>query len=348
MIYSIQFLRYMAASLVVIYHAVIFLTPHMTAYGEEARYLATVGAAGVHIFFVISGFVMVWTLAQQFGLAQPWTFFKRRVARIYPLYWILALLNVPFLFLLNRSTPETTAEWIGAFLLWPSQASELIFVGWTLAFEMFFYTILAVFLALQWSRAATLWGLSLTFIILVGTGQLLGVTAANPTLAVVTNVLLLEFIAGAWIAQVLLNAPALPRWLGWAAVLLGLAGFALSIVIGYNTLPSVLIWGIPSILLVFGLPVLEQQGVGRRFFPRFAAAGDASYALYLVHPVLIPPAARYLLPDSMMFGLGTLSVLLLVTYAALFWLSLWINRQIEKPLLRVTRHFISARQVKTG
>lgn len=345
MVYSIQFLRHVAASLVVIYHGVIFLAPHMTAHAEAAQHLSKVGAAGVHIFFVISGFVMVWTQADQFGKAAPWGFFKRRVARIYPLYWILALINIPILILIERQTPGTIAEWIGAFLLWPSEASKLIFVGWTLTFEMLFYAVFALCLALQLGRVMTLVGMTGIFAALIAVGQVMPFDSVS--LSFVTNVLLMEFVAGAWIAQLLIRCPTLPRWLGWGAVGLGTAGFALSAVIGYNALPSVIIWGLPSIFLVLGLPILEQRGVGARFFPRFATAGDASYALYLVHPVVMSPLA-YMLPNDVMFGLGPMLAILLLTYGVLYRMSVAINQRVEKPLLRVTQRQTTRRPPAEG
>lgn len=346
MVYSIQFLRYVAASLVVFYHGVIFLAPHITFYASETLYASKLGAAGVHIFFVISGFVMVWTQSDQFGHAKPWAFFQRRVARIYPLYWILALLSAPILFAIERNTPDTVMQWIGAFLLWPSEASKLIFVGWTLTFEVFFYAVFALFLALQWGRLATLIGLSLFFVALVAAGR--AIEHDSVSLSFVTNVLLLEFVAGAWIAQILIRFSTLPSWLGWATILAGVAGFLLSAVIGYNRFPSIVIWGVPSILLVFGLVILEQREVGRRFFPRFADAGDASYALYLIHPVLMSPVAFYLMPDSLKFGLVPALLLLIIAYALLFWLSLLINQHLEKPLLTILQRRIALRQTRTG
>jgi exopolysaccharide production protein ExoZ len=63
---SVQFLRFVAATIVVLYHATVELGPHMTGDNQSMllRY-SGIGAAGVHLFFVISGAVMVFTTYTQ-------------------------------------------------------------------------------------------------------------------------------------------------------------------------------------------------------------------------------------------------------------------------------------------
>ena len=89
---SIQALRAIAALLVFWGHAINAV--HLKG---EADFPHLYGPFGVDIFFVISGFVMVYSSERLFGQpGAPITFFARRLARIVPLYWaattILALL----------------------------------------------------------------------------------------------------------------------------------------------------------------------------------------------------------------------------------------------------------------
>jgi len=50
------------------------------------------GTFGVDLFFVISGFIMVYTSEPLFGQkTSAATFFVRRVVRIVPLYWMITL-----------------------------------------------------------------------------------------------------------------------------------------------------------------------------------------------------------------------------------------------------------------
>ena len=75
------------AALAVVYHLVgSELYQH---YGlSKPLPLTLVGAAGVDLFFVISGFVMVYASERMFGQRHsPRIFALRRLARIVPLYW---------------------------------------------------------------------------------------------------------------------------------------------------------------------------------------------------------------------------------------------------------------------
>ena len=88
-IYSIQALRAIAAGLVVLFHA----QEVAEKFGDADSILngfynlKGFGASGVHIFFVISGFIMIVVSAHQFGSPGSSTqFFKRRLIRIVPVY----------------------------------------------------------------------------------------------------------------------------------------------------------------------------------------------------------------------------------------------------------------------
>ena len=57
------------------------------------------GAAGVDLFFVISGFVMVYSSESLFGRRDgPRKFFLRRLARIAPLYWAVTLAIILYIY----------------------------------------------------------------------------------------------------------------------------------------------------------------------------------------------------------------------------------------------------------
>lgn len=91
---TIQLLRFFAALAVVIYHAIIYIGLSSEVSFPEALYeYAWIGAAGVHVFFIISGFIMVLTSKEAFAVEGSMRrFLARRVIRVYPIYWIVALL----------------------------------------------------------------------------------------------------------------------------------------------------------------------------------------------------------------------------------------------------------------
>ena len=134
---SIQALRAIAALLVFWGHAINAV--HLKI---EADFPHLYGPFGVDLFFVISGFVMVYSSERLFGQpGAPITFFVRRLARIVPLYWLATAVLVWFV------VPyASTKAVLGSLFFAPHIPSEapLLFVGWTLIFEMFFYAVFAI------------------------------------------------------------------------------------------------------------------------------------------------------------------------------------------------------------
>ena len=78
-IVSLQYLRGVAAMMIVFCHAFDQL-PWLKAL------LPNVGVSGVDLFFVISGFIMVFVTAN--AASSAWEFFRMRIIRIVPLYWL--------------------------------------------------------------------------------------------------------------------------------------------------------------------------------------------------------------------------------------------------------------------
>src|SRR2546429_618295 len=76
---TVQYLRAIAASLVVFHHAM--APPALRSY-----YPHSFGEFGVDLFFVISGYIM-WTTTAR-GQRGPASFWAARIVRIVPLYWV--------------------------------------------------------------------------------------------------------------------------------------------------------------------------------------------------------------------------------------------------------------------
>ena len=142
MLVNIQFLRFVAAMLVVLYHS----SAHLKSTGLEQGLLfdvfEAVGFAGVDVFFVISGYIMAYTTTTSQGLENAISFFKRRVARIYSGYWPFYLLAIAVFAWVGGPYLKDVAFW-NSFILWPG-GKPLIAVSWTLIYEMFFYILFAL------------------------------------------------------------------------------------------------------------------------------------------------------------------------------------------------------------
>lgn len=97
MLSSIQFLRFVAALVVTLYHTVDALRRHGAEIPRWFAETSWVGAAGVPVFFAISGVVMYHTSQGEFARSGASSaFFLRRILRIYPIYWICAGLYLLF------------------------------------------------------------------------------------------------------------------------------------------------------------------------------------------------------------------------------------------------------------
>ena len=285
---QVQMVRAFAALIVVIFHT-----------QGELRHRGfpdpfpdlTVGAFGVDLFFVVSGFIMVYASDRLFGRWRAvLPFLARRLARIAPLYWAFTLLFAGIALTLGRlpGHPQASAFHIAAsFLFLPAARPEdgaffpVYSLGWTLNYEMFFYLCFAAALGLR--RRAAVAAVSVGLIGLVALGRLV---ALPWPLFYWANPISLEFVFGLWIGTATLAGFRLPARFG-----AGLAAAALVAVLLY--VPHIddradwrgLAWGLPAAGLL-----LASLGAGRRRegpAGRLAVRiGDASYSLYLLHSTL--------------------------------------------------------------
>jgi len=194
-ILSIQVLRFIAALSVVIFHAHLLLSRKLPGHvPNRVDHAFAVGASGVHIFFVISGFVMVYTSWR--SRLTPGGFLKRRLIRIYPIYWLVGTLYLVAHLLLEHPYDLRFAELAGAALLLPGYSPLVIGPGWTLSYEMWFYLCFTA--ALFAGVRAGLFFLTAFYALAVVAGALLHPTTPWGYLA--TNSLLIEFLAGGWLA----------------------------------------------------------------------------------------------------------------------------------------------------
>ena len=281
-IFSIQALRAVAASMVAVYHT----HQHLSARAvfKDTAFVDLVyglGAAGVHIFFVISGLIMIVTTsgAAKFDLPD---FYRRRLTRIYIPYWIFAAVYLCGFQLIGLPIPRDATTLIGSIFLVPPWSPAIVDPAWTLAFEVFFYICFGLAMLLGQTRGMI--ALSTAFVGLVGLGYV--VHPQNPTIARFTDVLLLEFVAGCWIGWFAIRNPLSP---GLSRFFIGLAVaiYLASLLIDYRHYPRTIVWGIPSVLLVAGAVSLESKNGMPAILRKFSVLGDSSYSLYLSHTLLI-------------------------------------------------------------
>ena len=328
---SVQALRFVAAFSVALFHAQLALSKQMH---ETLAYWFGLGAAGVHIFFCISGFVIMHTSYGADGRGIPvGRFLLKRFVRIFPIYWICCMLYVAFHQTWGTGYQLSAAEWVTGLLLLPPDSAGIIGPGWTLSFELYFYLCFALLLWLAPLPALLI--LTMFFGASVAVGFVL---PFDEPIETATSPLILEFIAGAWLGYFYIRRHNQSSLLGLILAGLGLILFILAnALFDHRTAPLTLIWGLPSVLIVAGVLMFEQARPLPQFLQKVSHLGDSSYVLYLIHILCIAIALRLglkaLVPLGPIQSVATAFVLAaLVTIIAAL-----IFEHIEKPMLRWLR-----------
>lgn len=292
------------------------------------------GGAGVDLFFVLSGFIMVAVAGRN---VSPLEFVFRRMGRIYPAYWIVAITVLAFGVAAGRSV-DIMSLW-KALLLVPTDEGQIIAVAWTLVHEVYFYAVFAFMLVV---RAAVVPAL-LVWSGIVALGLWLGRVGGEdlgPTFAVVTHPLTYEFILGAFIGIAYLNRSVLggriAHALGWFAF----AGvFVLDPIEVFDY--RVVLFGIPAAMVVYGIMSLEVVR-GLRVHPVLISLGDWSYATYLVHYFVLAVLGR-VLGAAIGESIAASLMLLLGGIVGSNFVGWMLHRCVEKPVLRWQRDVGSMR-----
>jgi exopolysaccharide production protein ExoZ len=273
---SIQALRAVAALLVFWGHAINAVTAEVAA-----DFPPLYGPFGVDIFFVISGFVMVYSSERLFGRPDaPIRFFARRFVRIVPLYWaataILVWFVVPY---------ASTKAVLGSLFFTPRIPSEapLLYVGWTLIFEMFFYTVFAIALLAK-RRVAVVAGASaflIAFTLLFGPAPGLSPHApAASGIAYLADSIIIEFLFGMMIALVYRAGGRLPLWATIGLLVAGVIWLAATA----PAVPRLYSSGIAAAAIVAALSLSSMSSPkDSRLVRGVVFLGDISYSLYCTH-----------------------------------------------------------------
>lgn len=330
---GVQCLRAVAALLVVAYHAVEQWTNHMPGY-PPGEYWPN-GAAGVDIFFVISGLVMTISVQRSAGCPHAaWAFSKNRIIRIVPLYWIITTLKIVAVIAVPALVSRTTLDPFyvaGSYALLPVRDAVGIIrpvlpVGWTLSYEMFFYILIAAALVIRVPIMRVCAPLLLAFAAL----------AFFLPEGGFTNTIVVEFIFGILIGNALPRLRNVPPAI---AAVIGSIAFALLVTVPIgDALARPLTWGLPAAGIVAATVSAELSL--RRWLPRWLlAAGNASYATYLTHGFVIPAAFLLVRPVS-----ANLAAMILVGLTVSAAVGHVTHRLIEQPLLLSLR---SRRPVST-
>ena len=334
---SIQYLRALAACSVVVHHAL-----DQFSFQINPPFMQ----AGVDLFFVISGFLMIAITADK--PTRPGAFLAQRVVRICPTYWFFTLvtvvlaIGVPGLFhAIDPSVWNVTLSMLFVPHLNPAlvdSVSPLVRIGWTLNYEMFFYLLFAATLPLPFRLRLP--ALTTAFALLTFGGA--GLTVSDPAAFFYSRPIVLEFLAGSWIGFAYVRGW-FDRIPAFAAATVAVASLLLLPLAGGHMagFGRLFCFGLPASLILIAALGFEV----RRTVPAWAplrAAGDWSYSIYLTHlfgiAVLRALWSRAGLPTSGDLGAATFVAAAL----PLALMSGWVSyRLIERPSLRRGRKLVA-------
>ena len=337
---NIQALRALAAFMVVCVHL-----EALAIMAGGSPHAMDAGNAGVDLFFVISGFIMVFTTGRK--PQGPAGFFAARLRRIAPLYWSVTLavfLVARFAPGLVQNTPSDLGRLASSLLFLPQARPDgtlrpVVFVGWTLNFEMAFYVLFALGL-LAPRRWLGVVGTVLALAAAVAWGQV--AKPSDPILGFYTTPMVLEFGLGMLLGLVWPKLRA-PSWAVWPLIGAGLAAFALILAAPalWPGSDRFLAFGLPAAVIVAACLMLERQGRAVRW--RWVKAlGAASYAIYLSHffvtqAVMLAAHKAHLHGPLAALGAG------LVALAGVAVAGLMLHRSLEQGADRMIAWLLSFR-----
>lgn len=340
-LYGIQVLRALAALMVAIHHVqadAAFLAARAGTDFTPSHALPW--TAGVDLFFVISGFIMVHSSAGLFDRPDGARLFvARRIARIVPLYWaattffLAVLLASPAL--VNSGTPSP-AQIAASYLFWPmaNAAGELqpiYSLGWTLNYEMLFYALFGAALLAP--------GRLVVPLVCAALAGLVAVQVTSGPLPLPFGFwgqpIVLEFAAGMAVGLLRREGLRLDGRLRWLMAAAGIALFVIASGDGWaqTSWGAVALRGPAALLLVTAAACGRNVTAPSALVRALALLGDASYALYLVHPFAMR-ALREVFAHAAPHATGLFIVLALV---AAVLAALAVYRWFEWPMTTVLR-----------
>lgn len=334
---SIQYLRGVAALSVVIFHLQFVLTR-----SGYSGYWPSFLQGGVDIFFIISGFIMWITTVN--GNVTVGDFYRRRIVRIVPLYWILTtlvLVCAVFFPKFTLSAKFDLVHVVGSYAFFPvlhplhHTFEPLLIPGWTLNLEIFFYALFGASLTLRVTHRFVV-----MLIVLFGLSLIPTLFRIEPLTvpAFYSSGMLMEFGFGIALGAVVIGGK--PRQYAF--------GFFCA------AMPLLIYWfmkdGSDARVSSLGMAALSLTSLAlllERFgrlptMPFLRLLGDSSYSIYLTHAPVLSLTGLIFRGFIRPFT-GSLFLLASVSIASTIAIGLISYFYIEIPLLSLMRRRASSK-----
>lgn len=262
--YNIQYLRAVAAIATVAFHVIV------TSYNYGYDYpnffnVKQWGGYGVDLFFVISGYIIVYI--QDKSNKNISLFLKNRFLRIIPTYYFLTTFYIFLLVFFPNlikwsSNFELNSTILESYLFYSTwfENSPLVYVGWSIEYEIYFYLIFSISILLK--NFVKEYYFTLIIIIIL-------------FLIFDLQLFVLEFCLGI-LVFILTKKYKINKSISFLIFLLGVIIFVINIK-KVEELDRLFRYGVPSFLIILGSINLREYRLNF-----FKLLGDASYSIYLI------------------------------------------------------------------
>jgi len=335
MILSIQYLRGIAALLVVLSH---IAWKNIQAGGDTMHWWHEAGTFGVDIFFIISGFIMVY-ITQDMHQKKDTVkiFIKKRFMRIVPLYWFYTLIALAIFILMpervNSGGGDT--QILKSLFLLPLSSTQnyLVGVGWTLHYEFLFYILFSFGLLLSQKIGNIMVTLAIITSLLFSI--FFPMEGLNYIYHTFLNDIFIEFALGMLLFHLINNIKRVSMPFSITLIGIGIFQFYYLHTGGSFTGVHHIDTGMSAFLICFGVISLEYFWI-KRECKLLTTLGNASYSIYLLHPfilvavVMINDKLQNILPKNQIFLIFLMLISSLIGgyFSYIF---------IEKNLIKLTK-----------
>lgn len=356
MLKGLQYLRGIAAIMVVLLHARISVNHYLVAISDRQflfpeSHWAAFGRFGVDIFFVISGFVISITLFKLNLDSMPdiRKFIQKRIIRIAPLFWICLLL---YILTMHLTSPKSNFDILNIFtgavfqFYADSRGNPSTYYGisWTLNYEMLFYMstgMLVVIFRKMWALSVSLLFCFTSYLFYVYGKDM------NIVQKFIFNPITLEFILGVIVAHFYKNKVKINALIGIPVII---ACFYYIYTIPERGLTDWYIGrtinaAIPAAMIVMCIINLEFKN--KTIDTILMKLGDSSYSMYLIHGIVFLWVNYICSSIGLRFNSG-FSVYLYFYFiiCASIFASVVLNSYLEKPILKYLNGLVDGRGKK--
>ncbi len=336
-LYNLDYLRGLAALGIMIYHYLEWTFDEFSA----DTFMGRLGIYGVSIFYVLSGLTLYYVYFEKMkpNKEDIISFFKKRIFRIFPLLWLVTIVAI----ILSRKTPDFYNLFLNltglfGFIKWNTYFSAGI---WSIGNELVFYVFFPFFILFTKSYKPLM--VLLAIIIL---GLYLHFTFYNLNQAIIlseqwhnyTNPLNQVFLfLGGFLIGLFFHNTKIKNSIVFAIMLLGISlfiyypvtGDKINLVTGVNRL----IFTACCFLICFSFYKMTFE------LPKFihkplALLGEASYSVYLIHPLVFGVTGIALTVTSKYLFYAPASFKIIISIISTLILSYIVYQRFEKYFMK--------------